>query len=266
MALLIVGLILLLVAAGAAWFARHSRGVARLARATETSTCGDLVSLASGVREEVGGAGFEQRCEVVGVAVAEGAGTTAPESGTAAVWHRTQLTHRYWEMERQEIDGETSYRRVERTETISDLTSEAPFLVDDDSGRVLVAPEGADVDHPEKVVDRFEREQDRGGRVLDSVLSAVLRSGEGTGTIGFRTEEWVIRPGARLYVHGEVSDSTGVLRFRKPSEGRYVVSTRSEEELVAEDERHALWAAIGGAVAAVAGVALIAAGVASLLS
>ncbi len=265
MALLIVGLVLLLVAAGANWYARNQRRQALAVTATETSTCGDLVSLARSVRDEVGGAGFEQQSEVVGRAVAEDGTATAPTSGTPVVWYRTQITHRYWEMQQTTVDGKQQWNRVERTETVSDVTSAAAFSIDDGTGSVLVAPDGADVDHPEKIVDRFEQSTgSNSSGLLDSVLSGVIRSGSQSGTLGFRTEEWVIRPGARVYVHGEVSDSTGQLRFRKPQKGRYVVSTRSEEEIVGDDERAARWSTIGGAVSAVAGVALIVAGIATV--
>ena len=52
------------------------------------------------------------------------------------------------------------------------------------------------------------------------------------GTLGFEYQEWVLRPGARLYVHGEVSDASGRVAFAKPSQGRYMISTRSEEQIV----------------------------------
>jgi hypothetical protein len=149
---------------------------------------------------------------------------------------------------------------------VSDLVSEAGFVVDDGTGQVVVAPAGADVDHPEQVVDRFDRHDGSGSAgagVLDSVLSAVLLSGDRSGTIGFETEEWIIRPGARLYVHGEVSDASGRLRFAKPDKGRYVISTRSEQEIVRGDRRNAAIALGAAAVAAVAGVVLVVLGAVS---
>ena len=84
-----------------------------------------------------------------------------------------------------------------------------------------------------------------------------MRSGGNSGTLGFRYHEWIIRPGARLWVHGEVSDATGRLAFAKPSKGRYIISTRSEEQIVGAARRNAGIAHSAAAVAGIAGVALV---------
>lgn len=264
--MLIAGIVLLAVALGALLFARSQRARARAATATETLDCGDIEQLAQGVGAEVGAGSFRQRCEIVGQAGAGESGVLkAPHSDAEAVWHRSTVTHRYWEMEQRHTDGKTHYDRVEREETVSDITSAAPFAVTDGTGQILVAPEGADVDAPERVVDRFEQQVGDGGPggLLAGVLTGVLRSGSQSGTLGFRYEEWIIRPGARLYVHGEVADGTGRLTFAKPQKGRFVISTRSEEEIVGDAQRYARWSAIGAGVAAVAGVALLVAGAAA---
>jgi hypothetical protein len=263
----IVGIILLLVAAGAAVYARSRQNVARQSTATDTLTCDELVKLATSVGEEVGGGSFSQRVEVAGKTVAGADGPVeGPHSQTKAVWYRGQVTHRYWTMERRETDGKTSWDRVEHTETVSDLTSEIPFLVDDATGaQVVVDPRGADVDEPEQTVDRFEPGTGNrsGGGFLDSILTSALRSGDRTGTIGFGYHEWVIRPGAQVYVHGVASDATGRVGFAKPAKGRYMISTRTEEEIVGEALKHAKWAKIAAIALAAIGVVLIVAGLAT---
>ena len=263
--MLIAGVVLLLVAAGALWFARSERAEARKVTATETLGCGELSTLSTSVAGEVGGGSFRQRCEVVGKAEAGEAGVLkAPESGADAIWHRSVVTHKYWEMEERREENRTRHVRVEKEETVSDIRSDTPFQVRDDSGAVLVSPAGADVDEPERVVDRFERHEGERESVGEAVLDAFLRVGNETGTIGFKHEEWVIRPGARVYVHGEATDATGQVSFAKPSDdGDFIVSLRSEAEIVGDAERNAKIAAIAAAVAAVAGLALIAAGIAA---
>jgi hypothetical protein len=265
----IAGIVLLLVAAGAAWYARSRRAHAREATTTETLTAAELNELAKGVAGEVGGGSFHQRCEVVGAAAAGPAGAQkAPHSGTEAVWYRAEVVHRYWVEERRTVNNQTRWERSEREETVSDITSQQPFLVKDPQGAasVLVAPEGADIDRPEQTVDRFEQGRAQKGNgssgVLDAVVNAFLDT-ERSGTLGFNYREWVIRPNARLYIHGEAADDTGVLRFAKPDKGRYVISTRSEEQIVGEATKHAKWATIGAAVAAVVGVVLVVAGIAA---
>jgi hypothetical protein len=107
--------------------------------------------------------------------------------------------------------GQRRRNRVERTEAVSNITSAQPFR----TGAVAVAPDGADVDQPERVLDRFEPhvESQPLPSGLMGLVGSVLRSGASSGTLGFEYEEWVIRPGARLYVHGEVTDASGRVAF-----------------------------------------------------
>jgi hypothetical protein len=165
-------------------------------------------------------------------------------------------------MEERVVDGQRQRNRVERDETVSDITSAAPFLVSDGTGAVAVSPDGARVDKPERVVDRFEPQvtQEQLPSGLAGVLSSFLRAGSQSGTLGFRYQEWINRPGARLYVHGEVSDGSGRVAFAKPSEGRYIISTRSEQEIVGAAERNATIATIAAVVLAAAGVVLVVVG------
>ena len=259
--MLIAGIVLLIVAVGAFLFARHQRAQSRKATATETMSCGDIAQLADGVAGEVGAGDFTQRCEAVGVAKAGPQGLVdAPESKLDAVWVRTKVVHKYWEMVETRNDGRTTRTRQEREETVSEIDSVAPFALTDDTGSVVIHPEGADIDRPEQVVDRFDQRStaDRAG---DGLLSALLRSGQDSGTLGFQHQEWIIRPGARLYVQGEVADRTGALVFERPRDkGRFLISTRSEEEIVAGHERSAKLALGGAIAAAVLGVILLIAG------
>jgi hypothetical protein len=258
---LIAGGLLILVALGALAYAQHAKRSARKLTATETLTCGDIDTLAKGVAGEVGGGSFSQRCEVVGKAQAGASGVLkAPESGADAVWHRTTVT-RHWEERRQvQRNGKTVTEWASQSDTISELSSSAPFAVSDGSGSVVVAPEGADVDHPERVVDRSEAEE--AGSVAAAVVDAFIDL-DGRRNQRLETEEWIIRPGARVYVHGEVSDSTGALTFAKPPEGRFLISTRTEQDIVKGQLSGAKWATIGGIAAAVLGVVLLVAGAAS---
>ena len=262
----IAGIVLLLLAAGVAYFARHQRAKARSVTATETLTTKELDDLAGGVAAEVGGGSFRQRCEVVGAAAAGPSGLNkAPHSDTDVVWFRAEVTHRYWKRERRTRDGKTHYERVEHEDTVSDITSKNPFVVDDRSGGtpILVAPDGATIDRPEQTVDRFEQGQPqrRSGSTFDKIFDVLITPSSDSGTIGFTYREWVIRPGARLYVHGEVADDTGVLRFAKPAtKGRYIISTRSEEQIVGQARSHAKWANVAAVTAAVAGVVLVVVG------
>lgn len=260
--MLIAGVVLLVLAVAAFLYARHQRGRSRTATATETMSCGDIAALSGGVAAEVGAGDFTQRCEAVGKAAPGPGGLVdAPESKVDAVWVRTKVVHKYWEMVETRNDGRTTRTRQEKEETVSENESSAPFALRDDTGQVLIHPEGADIDRPEKVVDRFEQRTGRDRDDDGGLLSTLLRSGQDSGTLGFQHQEWVIRPGARLYVQGEVADRTGALVFERPRDkGAFLVSTRSEEEIVQGHERTAKLALAGAIAAAVLGVVLLVAG------
>jgi E3 Ubiquitin ligase len=229
---------------------------------TETSTCGEIAALAQGVGAEVGGGSFRQRCEVIGLSAADGAPVRAPETRADVVWHRTRVTHRWYEMEQTTDDrGNHRTRRVEKSDVVSDFASEAPFAVSDGSGRLIVRPVGADVDHPEKSVDRL----DGIGPGTSQSFASLLLGGGQSGTIGFQVEEWVIRPGVRIYVHGEVGDEDGRLVFGT-GDGRLIVSTRSEADLVKDHRSGAMWRKLGAWLCIAGGVASIAGAVGSLLA
>lgn len=242
--------------------ARKQEAAASSLTLTDTSTCGELAELARSVGAEVGGGAFSQRAEVVGVAEHEGAPIHAPETRAPVVWHRTKVTHRWWENERTRDDrGNYRTRRVEKSDVVSDFSSEAPFAVSDGSGRLLVTAVGAEIDQPEKSVDRM----DGLGSGSATSFASLLLGGNDSGTIGFEVEEWVLRPGAKLYVHGEVGDENGRLVFGA-GDGRLLVSTRSEREIVAGHRSGAKWRRIGALASIVLGVAALIAGVVSLFA
>jgi E3 Ubiquitin ligase len=105
------------------------------------------------------------------------------------------------------------------------------------------------------VVSRFERNTNRSaGRKILGLLVPLLDRDD---TIGFVYTEWVLRAGARLYVHGEASDRYGELAFGKPEHGLFLISTRTEAEVKASSVRKQKLLAFGGLGAAVLRIVLL---------
>ncbi len=250
--ILLVGAVVAFVIAIPAF--RRRRAMAQ----AETLSCAELTML-RGTATELGGTGFNRVCEVTGVAqVGPDGPQTAEMSQQQCVWHRHAVIRRYRET-RRDSQGRTS--TDQREETVSDFSSAVPFAVQDASGVIPVRPEGARMDGAELVVDRFERADDSGAEF--QLGSFQLRLPGANGTIGYRYQEWIVRPGARLFVLGEVSDRTGELAMARPSQGQYLISTRSEQELTASARRTHVIASVAGAVAGVAGLVLLVAGLIS---
>ncbi len=218
--------------------------------ATPTYTCGELLERAK-TATDLGGSGtFREVCEVVGAARPGPDGEiVAPLSVVPCVWHRQKVTR---VSRRRAANG----RWERRSTVVHDTASVTTFTVEDDTGRVVVAPDGATVDGSERVHDHFQE----GNKLLGALarLSAVLDTPVGiVDVIGHRTEEWVIRPGTRVSVMGEVREVDGVLRLGKPDTGPFVVSTRGREAVI-RDARRTQRIVMGLAVLfGAAGIALV---------
>jgi len=244
--MLIAGCVCLVLAAIAAYIFFNERKTLQAAVGTETLQCGEVNELSKAAAAAVGAGSFSHACEVLGPAKPPETGVLkASESGQECVWYRSKLTEHYWDWER---DSDGDMDRTRKTREIHSSESETPFFVDDGTGRIEIVPVGADVDGPDKVVDRMEK--DAGPSGWSGLASSVFG---GDRTIGIEHEEWIIRPGARLYVLGEASDSSGQVRIGTAKDGPFVISTRSEEEFTSSTRttmRIALAAAIVFGVAA----------------
>jgi hypothetical protein len=222
---------------------------------TETLTCGELGELSRAAADAVGAGSFSQACEVVGVAAPGDQGVlTAPESGREVVWHRSEAIEHYWDTER---DSDGDKRQVERTRVVASHVSQAPFVVRDATGEIVVEVAGADVDNPPVLADTYERDLSRveiGTGLMANIAEAFLQKDK---TIGIERKEWGIAPGQRLYVLAEASDRGGRLAMMKPAEGRFMISTRTEEELRASKRGFANVARVLAIVFAAIGAVLI---------
>ena len=245
-ALIVIGIVLLAGAVGLALWARSASRKAALLTEVPTYDCAQLPALAAdapGMRVEVKG-----RAEPAGEPMA------APLSNAACVWYEQVTRVRYWDVER---DSEGRRRRVQRTREVSRETSPAPFVLRDATGAVTVLPDGASVDHAVKVHDRFEQAEGGGGLGGITIDLGPFSIGGDGGVIGYEREEHVIGPGAALYVLGGVQADPQGAAVGRPREGRFLISTRSEEAIVRSARRQSAIAKVLTGVAAAGGVVCI---------
>jgi hypothetical protein len=251
----IFGLVLLAAGLVCGFFAWNAKSKERKMITTETLTSQALGELAAAAAQAAGPGSFRYTCEIAGTVQPGPDGVLKSElSSTECVWHKHVVSRKYWETRRErDSDGDYRTRRVESWERVAERRSDQPFSVVDATGTVGVLAGSREPDGLEQVVDRFEPSNEQQGTKLSFGGFSLNLGGGREGTIGYKYEEWVLRPGRRLYVLGEANDANGPIVVANPS----IISTKDEQQLIQEARTSQRWLTIGGAVAAVAGVVLI---------
>lgn len=133
--------------------------------------------------------------EVEGRAVPVDRPIVAPYTAVECVWYRSLL-----EKEERDDRGRT------RWATVADDASVAPFWVEDDSGRVLLRPQGAAVYATERRRAEHPGPPTRhSGLMLLARLDGAELPPPVLDTARYRSTEWLIRPGEAVYVLGEAT-------------------------------------------------------------
>ena len=252
----------MLIAVGMVFGSRSQKKKLGEIKGTETSTAASLADLASSVAKEIGAGSFNQIAEVKGTV--ECASPLESElSKTACVYYSMSVTREY---EETYWENDQNNNRVQKTrrgsESVASNTRSVSFLVRDASGTIAVDPDGASfVD--EKVFSQFQQGEGRGASMRFGSYSfdpgRFAAIGGGRRTLGYRLEESAIPVGRPMYVLGEAVDSEGRLRIRKPDKkgASFIVSLKSEEQLVKGAASSAKGLVIAAVIAAVLGVAAI---------
>ena len=268
----IVGIVLILIGVVLMLVRRSQQGKLRQLVSVETSTAQELTNLARSVGQDLeklgqAGGGFSQIAEVKGVIKADSP-LTSEIAKQPCVYYNMSVTREYEETY-WEADSQTN-QRVQRTrrssETISSNSQRTGFWVEDATGRLKVNPEGANPDSV-SVVDRFEpAEAAQAGAAIsfgDFHFSlSGLGNGSGTRTLGYRFKESILPLDRRVYVLGEAVDVGDGLVIQKPRQSgrKFIISLKSEEELIRSTGSTIQWLLYGAAGCGVVGVALVVVG------
>jgi hypothetical protein len=257
----LIGVVLIVAAVAGFFYMQATKRELHAMIGTETLSIPELEDLRR-ISDELGArGGFRKTTEVVGAAHPRPEGPLTSEiSKTPCVWYHYRIDRQYEHV--QYRDGRRY--RSKRTEKVAEHTSGEGYALIDEQGRTIgVAPQGTRPEGVEQTVDRFEPYQggDQSFELFGIRLPGFL-AGNRDSTIGFEYKEWLIRPGTRLYVLGEVHDIVGPLVIAKPQEkGHFIIAAKTEEELRAGRTRRHQLLAVGVLVAFFAGVALTVVGI-----
>jgi hypothetical protein len=255
---------ILLVVGAAVLFAVRSaqRGKVYQMQSTPTSKAKELEDTRKAANEGIGQGSYRQRVEVKGAAESDNP-LVAEFSGTPCVWYSIKLVREYEVTRtRTEANGQSRRETTRGSEVLSQNVRSSRFRIRDDSGSVIVDPEGAKI-VSEKTMDKFEGADLSGGALrlgsfrLD--LGALVLGG-GRRTPGYRYEERAVPIGRSVYVLGEANDAEGSIVVGRPSgkKDKFIISVKSEEELVRGAKTGVAVLTACGAVALLGGLVLVA--------
>jgi hypothetical protein len=147
----------------------------------------------------------------------------APYSGTGCVWYRTEV----WDHR----PGEGSRHDRLRVSLVHAEQSEAPFLIEDRTGRAWCHPRGAVTDkvpltHGSFVVDPLAE-----GALGRAETGWELRPEHAHSSTGRSYREWAIAPGTRLLVNGTAYEWNEGTLVASSSDGYLLLSTRTAPQV-----------------------------------
>jgi len=94
-------------------------------------------------------------------------------------------------------------------EQVLDESSSVPFFLEDSTGKVLISPQGADLDVHRNFTDELQASRfGQGSLIPDSIRKFVAQRGLLSGD-KIRLEERIIKPGHPLFVYGTLGETPG---------------------------------------------------------
>ncbi len=252
----IIGIVLVAASAGLYFGSRGQKKKLFDMQSTETSTVKDITETASSVGNEIGKGSFSQIAEVKGIGSSDSP-LSAELSGTPCLYYTMSVSRQY--EERRTVTDSEGRRRTEThrgSEVVASNTRSVPFVLTDETGAITVDPSGAQF-IAEKTFEEFKPEPRQGASIGNFIFNIAVSSTGGRTTLGYTFTESAVPAGRPLYVLGEASDAGGSLSIRKPSEKgkRFIVSLKSEEELIDSAKGSAKGLLIGAVAALVLGIA-----------
>ena len=152
-------------------------------------------------------------------------------------------------------NGNIQTRITKQENTISNEKSSQEINMTDSSNESIVLEvngTGCNLDIP-KTFDRFEPKTNLGNYRYFNSFSV---SRYGAETLGFKMTEKTIDANQNLYVIGEAFKVGDKIHIGKPQDSKkpFIVTTKSEEDLVNKSNSNAMFSLIGGIVAIVIGI------------
>ena len=206
---------------------------------TDTSSVSEVKENYNSLNATVGDGHFTHFCELKGKAHSDSP-IKSELAEVECVYYSSKVIRKYEEREwKTDSNGNRQQHWRKKSETVSDNQQWASgFGLKDDSGFIEVDPAKADL-HTEKVHSSFEKGEPNQNSAL-SLKIGKFSLGVGSANndyrlIGYEQVEHAIKLGSDLYILGDANDRDGRLKVSKPNTNKpFIVSTKSEDEIVSD--------------------------------
>lgn len=257
--MLIAGVVCIVIAVVLVFQISSNKKKLDIIQSTETHTVEFLESLKTSMAEGVGKGSLSYITEVKGKIECEEP-LQSELAQVECVYYSMTIERRYEETYYETDEkGNRNRRTRSGSETMAHNERHVPFYVRDNTGRIMIQAGGAEF-IAEKVLSKFEPAgAARGGRIQFGSFSMEIPSMM-TGdrrTTGYSFDEYAIPVRRDIYINGQATDSEGDLCIMSPGkDGKFIVSVKSEEELIKDVGSAILWMKIGAALCAVGGIVM----------
>ena len=261
MFLLVVGVILLVVAIALFFSQKSQANKAFSIQSAQSVTAGELKTMAQAIADDIGGGNWREYVKVWGTIKCDRP-LQSPLKSADCVFHKTKVTWEYEEtVTKTDSEGERTTETEKDSETLSSERQSVPFWIEDETGRVQVEPEDADLETI-NVVNEFQPHQPRGGLLSYGGFSLDVSPygrQSGRSTVGYRYKESILPVDRKVLVVGMVSDHTGELVIQKPlkADQKFIISLKNDEALTQTAKQGAQQAFYGMVGCGVLGVIFI---------
>lgn len=222
----------------------------------KTKTISELRDMFRQMDENGLGNDYREFVELKGTVVSEDLIDT-PFSNRKVVYCESRLAQVTESTERyRDSNGNWQTRVSKQENTISNEKSSQEILMSDTSTKEPVVLEinatNCKLDIPE-TFDRFEPKANLGRY---RYFSSFSWNGFGAETLGFRMTEETIGANQSLYVIGEAFKVGNQIHIGTPQDNKkpFIITTKSEEEMINSSDQKALFLLIGGIIAIIAGI------------
>ncbi len=255
--MLFFGIVLLIAAVICFFFARSQSNKLADLNATDTYTSQMLRDLHKKVVETLGGEALAEPCEIEGQVSCDNP-LVAPISGKSCVAYRFSLTREYSEVVHDtDSEGRKRTRTQTGSETIKSEDKQTNFWINDNSGKVLVRPNDADIEYQSGENMLLPSPDQATILHFDQFEFAAPASNKGARrTTGYRAQEELFTADGHAYILGCVIDNNGkpMIAYHDKKLKRFIISRQTERELAksaAGWSRNLYYGAAGSAVAGI---------------